>query len=193
MGHILDGYLWLECHFALESLCHMPAIHTEAQFEDEVCQALKAQGWLLDGPLPRKGFCLRPRLRPPHAPYLRMRSPGKGHSTHAWERFIKNHTKEPQASVIPSGWRKNWKMMPDHQEGDPAASGHARRAAQGLQGHQRHIQDGGVRAQQPAELHHLEHYKKNRLRVVRQLHYSLHNQLCIDLVLFLNGSAAGHD
>ena len=35
----------------------MPAIHTEAQFEDEVCQALKAQGWLLDGPLPlEKGF-----------------------------------------------------------------------------------------------------------------------------------------
>ncbi|MDZ4122645.1 MAG: type I restriction endonuclease, partial [Hydrogenophaga sp.] len=32
-----------------------------------------------------------------------------------------------------------------------------------------------------------EHYKKNRLRVVRQLHYSLHNQLCIDFVLFLNG------
>ena len=32
-----------------------------------------------------------------------------------------------------------------------------------------------------------EHYQKNRLRVVRQLHYSLHNQRCIDLVLFLNG------
>lgn len=32
-----------------------------------------------------------------------------------------------------------------------------------------------------------EHYKKNRLRVVRQLHYSLYNQLCIDFVLFLNG------
>ena len=35
----------------------MPAIHTEAQFEDEVCQALKDHGWLMDGPLPcQQGF-----------------------------------------------------------------------------------------------------------------------------------------
>ncbi|HYE35711.1 type I restriction endonuclease [Methylocaldum sp.] len=32
-----------------------------------------------------------------------------------------------------------------------------------------------------------EDYRKNRLRVVRQLHYSEHNENCIDLVLFLNG------
>lgn len=30
-------------------------------------------------------------------------------------------------------------------------------------------------------------YSANRLRVVRQLRYSLHNENCIDLVLFLNG------
>lgn len=30
-------------------------------------------------------------------------------------------------------------------------------------------------------------YESNRLRVVRQLRYSLHNENCIDLVLFLNG------
>lgn len=30
-------------------------------------------------------------------------------------------------------------------------------------------------------------YAANRLRVVRQLHYSVHNQNCIDLALFLNG------
>ncbi len=32
-------------------------------------------------------------------------------------------------------------------------------------------------------------YRKNRLRVVRQVHYSLHNENAIDLVLFLNGLA----
>ena len=32
-------------------------------------------------------------------------------------------------------------------------------------------------------------YQKNRLRVVRQVHYSLHNENAIDLVLFLNGLA----
>jgi len=30
-------------------------------------------------------------------------------------------------------------------------------------------------------------YAANRLRVVRQVHYSVHNEKCIDLVLFLNG------
>ena len=33
----------------------------------------------------------------------------------------------------------------------------------------------------------LARYAANRLRVVRQVHYSLHNENCIDLVLFLNG------
>ena len=32
-----------------------------------------------------------------------------------------------------------------------------------------------------------EHYGKNRLTVIRQLHYSLHNENSIDLVLFVNG------
>ena len=33
----------------------------------------------------------------------------------------------------------------------------------------------------------LARYAANRLRVVRQVHYSVHNENCIDLVLFLNG------
>jgi type I restriction enzyme R subunit len=33
----------------------------------------------------------------------------------------------------------------------------------------------------------LQRYRENRLRVVRQVHYSLHNENSIDLVLFLNG------
>jgi type I restriction enzyme R subunit len=33
----------------------------------------------------------------------------------------------------------------------------------------------------------LARYEKNRLRVVRQVRYSLHNENSIDLVLFLNG------
>lgn len=32
-----------------------------------------------------------------------------------------------------------------------------------------------------------EHYEKNRLTCIRQLHYSLHNEKSIDLVLFVNG------
>jgi type I restriction enzyme, R subunit len=37
----------------------------------------------------------------------------------------------------------------------------------------------------------LELYKKNRLTVVRQLHYSLHNENSIDLTLFVNGIPVG--
>ena len=36
----------------------------------------------------------------------------------------------------------------------------------------------------------LNRYAANRLRVVRQVRYSLHNENCIDLVLFLNGPSA---
>jgi type I restriction enzyme, R subunit len=35
----------------------------------------------------------------------------------------------------------------------------------------------------------LARYAANRLRVVRQVRYSLHNENCLDLVLFLNGLA----
>ena len=33
----------------------------------------------------------------------------------------------------------------------------------------------------------MQRYAANRLRVVRQVHYSVHNELNIDLVLILNG------
>lgn len=37
----------------------------------------------------------------------------------------------------------------------------------------------------------LDGYEKNRLTVIRQLHYSLHNEKSIDLVLFVNGLPVG--
>lgn len=37
----------------------------------------------------------------------------------------------------------------------------------------------------------MKRYQANRLRVVRQVHYSVHNELNIDLVLFLNGIPVG--
>jgi type I site-specific restriction-modification system R (restriction) subunit len=35
-------------------------------------------------------------------------------------------------------------------------------------------------------------YAANRLRVIRQVRYSVHNENSLDLVLFLNGCPVGH-
>ena len=80
----------------------MAAIHTEEQFEDEICEVLKAQGWLIDGPLPfQKGFAYdngydrRTALYPEDAiAWVKDTQPD------AWEKFIKNHTKNPEAVFI---------------------------------------------------------------------------------------------
>ena len=80
----------------------MPAIHTEAQFEDEVCQALKDQGWLMDGPLPyQKGFAYDQgydrgtALYPDDAiAWVKETQP------EVWEKFAKNHAKNPEGVFI---------------------------------------------------------------------------------------------
>ena len=80
----------------------MAAIHTEEQFEDEVCAILKAQGWLMDGPLPfQKGFAYdqgydrRTALYPEDAlAWVKDTQP------EAWEKFAKNHTKNPESALM---------------------------------------------------------------------------------------------
>ena len=80
----------------------MAAIHTEEQFEDEICEVLKVQGWLVDGPLPfqkgfayDKGYDRRAALYPEDAIAW-----VKDTQSDAWEKFAKNHTKNPEAVFI---------------------------------------------------------------------------------------------
>lgn len=167
----------------------MAAIHTEEQFEDEICEVLKAQGWLVDGPLPfqkgfayDKGYDRRAALYPEDAiAWVKDTQPD------AWEKFAKNHTKNPEAVFIERLVQELDKDRPTIKKETPQLWGSLyvlRKGFKDINATFKMAQFAPSNQQNPTTW---EHYKKNRLRVVRQLHYSLHNQLCIDFVLFLNG------
>lgn len=167
----------------------MPAIHTEAQFEDEVCQALKDHGWLMDGPLPcqqgfayDQGYDRRTALYPEDAiAWVKETQP------EAWEKFAKNHAKNPEGVFIQRLAEELDKDRPTIRKDTPQLWGTLyvlRKGFKDINASFKMAQFAPANRQNPKTW---EHYQKNRLRVVRQLHYSLHNQRCIDLVLFLNG------
>ncbi|MFM0069558.1 type I restriction endonuclease [Paraburkholderia sediminicola] len=167
----------------------MAAIHTEEQFEDEVCAVLKANGWLYEGPLPYqkgfaydKGYDRRTALYPEDAiAWVKETQPD------AWEKFAKNHTKHPEAVFIQRLAEELDRDRPTIKKETPQLWGSLyvlRKGFKDINATFRMAQFAPSNQQNPTTW---AHYKKNRLRVVRQLHYSLHNQLCIDLVLFLNG------
>jgi type I restriction enzyme R subunit len=167
----------------------MAAIHTEEQFEDEVCEVLKAQGWLYEGPLPyQKGFAYdqgydrRTALYPEDAiAWVKDTQP------EAWDKFAKNHTKNPEAVFIQRLAEELDLDRPTIKKETPQLWGSLyvlRKGFKDINATFRMAQFAPSNQQNPDTW---ANYKKNRLRVVRQLHYSLHNQLCVDLVLFLNG------
>jgi len=167
----------------------MAGIHTEEQFEDEVCEVLKANGWLYEGPLPfqkgfayDKGYDRRWALYPEDAiAWVKDTQPD------AWEKFAKNHTKNPETVFIQRLAEELDRDRPTIKKETPQLWGSLyvlRKGFKDINATFRMAQFAPSNQQNPITW---EHFKKNRLRVVRQLHYSLHNQLCIDLVLFLNG------
>lgn len=167
----------------------MAAIHTEEQFEDEICEVLKAQGWLIDGPLPfKKGFAYdkgydrRTALYPEDAiAWVKETQP------EAWEKFAKNHTKNPEAVFIERLAEELDKDRPTIKKETPQLWGTLYVLRKGFKDINATFKMAQFAPSNQQNSTTWEHYKKNRLRVVRQVHYSLHNQLCIDLVLFLNG------
>jgi type I restriction enzyme R subunit len=167
----------------------MAAIHTEEQFEDEVCEVLKANGWLYEGPLPfqkgfgyDKGYDRRTALYPEDAiAWVKETQPD------AWDKFAKNHIKNPETVFIQRLAEELDRERPTIKKETPQLWGSLyvlRKGFKDINATFRMAQFAPSNKQNPITW---EHYKNNRLRVVRQVRYSLHNQLCIDLVLFLNG------
>ncbi len=81
----------------------MPApIHTEIVFEDEVCEHLKSQGWLCDGPLPYQqghaydaGYDASLGLYPADAlAWVKETQP------EPWAKFVKRHAQDPEAAFL---------------------------------------------------------------------------------------------
>ena len=167
----------------------MAAIHSEEKFEDEVCEVLKASGWLCEGPLPfqkgypyDQGYDKRTALYPEDAiAWVKETQPD------AWEKFAKNHTKNPEAVFIQRLAEELDRHRPTIKKDIPQLWGSLyvlRKGFKDINANFKMSQFAPSNQQNPTTW---AHFQRNRLRVVRQLHYSLHNQLCIDLVLFLNG------
>ncbi|MDX9844544.1 MAG: type I restriction endonuclease [Aquabacterium sp.] len=167
------------------------AIHQEVVFEDEICKHLSTHGWTFDGPLPyKKGHaydaCYDRRLAlvPEDAiAWVKKTQP------EAWAKFTAHHSNEADAQkefarLLSAELNREHKQI---KKDDPQLWGSLRLLRRGF----KHI-NASFKMAQFAPANSLnpklwDDFNANILRVVRQVHYSMHNEKCIDLVLFING------
>ncbi|ALG69997.1 Type I site-specific restriction-modification system, R (restriction) subunit and related helicase [Azospirillum thiophilum] len=147
------------------------SLHREIAFEDDICAHLAAQGWLHD-PDAAARYDRRRALFPEDLlAWVRDTQPT------AWDALVKSHGTAAEDTLLD----RVRKQMDDRGTLDVLRVG---------------VEMLGLR--QPLTLAQFRpalamnpdlqaKYAANRLRVVRQVRYSLHNENSIDLVLFLNG------
>ena len=147
------------------------SLHKEISFETEICEHLSAHGWLYDAD--DAGHYDRTRA-------LFMTDVlGWIHATQpqAWETLVKNHG-DKAADTLLNRLREQL---------DKTGTLHVLRHGIELIGLKQPLQLAQFKPALALNPDILARYAANRLRVVRQVRYSVHNENCIDLVLFLNG------
>lgn len=166
-------------------------IHQEIVFEDEICNHLQGHGWVFDGPLPYKkgheydaGYDRRYALYPADAITWVKKT-----QKDAWDKFTAHHKDEAESErefirTLTSELDRERKTI---KKDDPQLWGSLHVLRRGF----KHI-NASFKMATFAPANSLnprlwDEYQNNILRVVRQVHYSMHNEKCIDLVLFLNG------
>jgi type I restriction enzyme R subunit len=170
------------------------AIHQEVVFEDEICKHLSAHGWDFDGPLPyKKGHaydaCYDRRLALVPEDTIAWVKKTQGET---WAKFTAHHKDDAEAGkefarLLAAELDREQKQI---KKDDPQLWGSLRLLRRGF----KHI-NATFKMAQFAPANSLnpklwDDYKANVLRVVRQVHYSMHNEKSIDLVLFINGIPA---
>ena len=159
------------------------AIHSELRFESELCDHLAQHGWLYNTAKPfDTGYDKRLAIFPEDAlAWVKETQP------ETWEKFAKNHAKEPEKVFLQRLAEELDRDRPTIKHDTPQLWGSLyvlRKGFKDINATFRMAQFAPSNQQNPTTW---AHYTKNRLRVVRQVRYSLHNEKCIDLVLFLNG------
>ena len=167
------------------------AIHQEIVFEDEICNHLKATGWSFDGPLPYvksfvydEGYDKRMAIYPADAvAWVKATQPD------AWKKFTAHHKDDAEAQrefarTLTAELDRERKTI---KKDDPQLWGSLHVLRRGF----KHI-NATFKMAQFAPANSLnpklwDDYNANILRVVRQVHYSMHGGSSIDLVLFING------
>lgn len=147
------------------------ALHNEIRFEDDICAALTGAGWLYQ----KLDAALYDRSRALFAPDLIAWV--KGTQPKVWEAVEKSHGVAATDTLL-----DRVRAQLD-QRGTLDVLRHGIELL-GAKGTVLLAQFKPAMGLNPGIL---ERYAANRLRVIRQVKYSLHNENCIDLVLFLNG------
>jgi len=147
------------------------SLHKEIEFENDICAHLAAHGWLYD-PNDCQAYDRQRALFPADVlAWVKQTQPK------AWDGLTKSHGAAAEAVLMD----RIRKQLDDRGTLDVIRFG---------------VELLGLR--QPLSLAQFKpalamnpdlqaKYEANRLRVVRQVRYSAHNENCLDLVLFLNG------
>jgi type I restriction enzyme R subunit len=147
------------------------SLHKEISFEDEICGYLAAHSWLYaegDATLYDRARALFPSDL---VAWVQATQPT------AWETLVKNHGTGAQAMLLD----RIRKQLDDRGTLDVLRHGVE------LIGLRHPIALAQFRPAMAMNPDIMARYAANRLRIVRQVRYSLANENCIDLVLFLNG------
>lgn len=154
------------------------AIHNEIRFESEICADMAAMGWLYtlltDGNISpdaklydRKHALFQEDL----AAWIEESQP------EAWKKIIGNHGPNAINEVV--------RILRDTL--DSHGTLHVLRNGFEMLGLRKPVEVVQFKPALGMNEDLQNRYEANRLRVIRQVHYSLHNENSIDLVLFLNG------
>jgi type I restriction enzyme R subunit len=147
------------------------SLHKEINFETEICQHLGANGWLYaEGDA--AGYDRALALFPADVlAWVQATQP------QAWETLVKNHGDKAGETLLA--------RLRDQL--DQRGTLDVLRHGIELLGLKQPLPVAQFKPALAINPDILARYAANRLRVVRQVKYSLHNENCIDLVLFLNG------
>jgi type I restriction enzyme R subunit len=147
------------------------ALHNEIEFENDICDHLAACGWLYvekDATNYDRQLALFPS---DVIAWVQQTSPD------AWKTLTKNHGSAAEATLL--------KRLRDSL--NQSGTLHVIRNGFDVLGLQKPLRMAQFKPALAMNPDIVQRYAANRLRVVRQVRYSLFNENSIDLVLFLNG------
>jgi type I restriction enzyme R subunit len=147
------------------------SLHKEVNFETEICEHLAANGWLYDEGDSAKYDRARALFSEDVLAWVQAIQPK------AWEAIAKNHGLHATETLLT--------RLRD--QIDQRGTLDVLRHGIEMLGLREKLSLAQFKPALAINPDILTRYAANRLRVVRQVHYSLHNENCIDLVLFLNG------
>ena len=147
------------------------SVHKEISFETEICDYLEKHGWLYEGGDAAKYERAKALFSPDVLAWVQATQPS------AWQVLVKNHGTLAGETLL--------KRLRDQL--DQRGTLDVLRQGIEMLGLKQPLKLAEFKPALAINPDILARYEKNRLRVVRQVRYSLHNENSLDLVLFLNG------